>query len=101
MDYSIKGLQQFFGADKIRPDGDYLITTHTEAGVKVGLKTHKVVGEVPDSSLNEDSTMVVLERIPPVAVVEPQAIPTRKAYKPKQGRSDGSPAEPAAPPRSR
>ena len=64
MDYSIKGLQRILGADKIKPDGDYLITTHNEAGTKVGQGTHVVVGEVPDSSLNEKSTMVVLERLP-------------------------------------
>jgi len=109
MDYTIKGLQAVLG-DKIKSGGDYLITTHREAGTLVGQKTHVEVGKVPDASLNEAGTMVVLERVVQKASVKDsvkQAVlgvpkPTAPAAKPttfvaKPPEPEETPASPQTP----
>ena len=57
------------------PDAEYLIVTHQGAAVKLASDpTLFEVGTVPDSTTDQDGTMVVLQRI-----------------KPKKSSSEGSP----------
>ncbi len=64
MGYTLGALRKSFGK-KIRDDREYLIDTHRGAETKIGAGTHTEIGKVPDGSLNEDGTMVVLETAMP------------------------------------
>ena len=61
MQYTTELLAKHLGK-KFNPEAAYLIETHSGAMSRVLEGTHKSVGEVPDFSLNEKGTMVVLER---------------------------------------
>ena len=79
MDYSLPALRRILGDSVIRDDSEYLITKHGEARTKTAQNTHREVGLVPDGSLNEGGTMVVLEVIPPS---EPVIKKLKKAIEP-------------------
>lgn len=60
MQYTPEILAEHLGK-KYNPDAEYLIETHRGAATRILGGKFKVVGEVPDFSLNEKGTMVVLE----------------------------------------
>lgn len=63
MEYSPKLLKKHLGM-KYDPEATYIIETHRGAKTRTATdSTLRVVGTVPDSSENEEGTMVVLERL--------------------------------------
>ncbi len=105
--YTIQKLQEVLGKTIIKLDGDYVLETHRGAVVKLQSGSFKKIGEVSDYSLNEQGTMVVLEKIPPPAPkkksekksARAEIRPTPQINKPAfQTRSpEPSPASPASP----
>jgi hypothetical protein len=46
--------------DKFKPEAEYQVVKHQD-GPRLRMRGHKQVGEVPDSSPNQDGTMLVFE----------------------------------------
>jgi hypothetical protein len=63
MQYTTEILAEHLGK-KFNPGAEYIIETHRGAATRVLGGKFKIVGEVPDFSLNEKGTMIVLEVIP-------------------------------------
>ncbi len=62
--YTNKSLQQILGTNKIDLSLEYVLETHRGAKAKLGMGGFREVGKVDDYSLNEEGTMIVLERLP-------------------------------------
>lgn len=64
MSYSREFIEALF-PDRIKDFDSLVIETHKGAQQKTALGTHRRIGELPDSSPNQDGTMVLLEKKPP------------------------------------
>lgn len=64
MRYSRELLETLF-PDRIKDFDALLIDTHQGAQQKTALNTHRRIGELPDSSPDQNGTMVLLEKKPP------------------------------------
>jgi hypothetical protein len=69
MQYTNEILAEHLGK-KYNEKAEYIIETHCGAATRVLAGKFKVVGEVPDFSLNEKGTMVVLECVKADALVD-------------------------------
>jgi outer membrane biosynthesis protein TonB len=69
MQYTNEILAEHLGK-KFNADAEYIIETHRGAATRVLAGKFKIVGEVPDFSLNEKGTMVVLECVKADALVD-------------------------------
>jgi len=65
MQYTPEILAQHLGKN-YNPDAHYIIDTHRGASTRILSGRFKIIGEVPDFSLNEKGTMVVLEVMEPL-----------------------------------
>jgi hypothetical protein len=60
MDYNMEDIKTVLG-DKFNPGAEYVLETHRGAAAKK-LLDWVVVGEVPDSTDNDQGTMVIMEK---------------------------------------
>jgi len=102
MQYTPEILAQHLGKN-YNPDAHYIIDTHRGASTRILSGRFKIIGEVPDFSLNEKGTMVVLEVMEPLpSAVTPEPIKTEPVREPKPEPVKTTPkqAEPAVIPKS-
>jgi hypothetical protein len=62
MEYSISHIKQTLGKD-YDPESDYMLETHRGAINKVLSGEWEIVGELPDATLNDKGTMVIMKRV--------------------------------------
>jgi hypothetical protein len=61
--YTLDDIKNHLG-EKFNPEATYILDTHAGARNRIVAGTHRSVGQVPDSTTNENGTMVVLEKLP-------------------------------------